>query len=306
MADIHVHVAEGEQSIYPEERIPELLQQGVLTPDTYYWREGMHKWRRLSRFKPSYQAVVPERRTEPLPDPAGRPPRPEPGPPVAREPRSGSSSRRYRFRRNPEPLTTFLRVLVVICMLVTLSELVCAVLDSQSGDASAPSQDNTAQMLEWVGLGLNLFLLVPYCMWIYRTNLNCRTFSSTLTFSSKWAVGCHFVPVLNLIRPYQMMQEIWKVSENPRSWQNDSSSLLVGAWWISWLVTLGLAETSYWLTQQAETPDDWTNAAHFFIWLKIVQLAWYGIFLALITLILRKQVHVVKGGADPANKVNVW
>jgi hypothetical protein len=308
MSDIHVHVTEGEQSVYPEEQIPELLRQGILTPDTYYWREGMPQWKRLSGFRPAAQAVVPERRTAPLPDLAERPPRPQSEPPPPRDLGSVAPSRRYRFRRKPEPLTTILRVVLAFCFLITLAELALISLGYHAGWGKAPLPDgapdnqNLAQLLEWAGLGLDLILLVLYCAWVYRTNLNCRNFSPALTFSAKWAVGCHFIPVMNLIRPYQAIQEIWKVSDNPRSWHSDPPSILVGIWWMLWLLILGLAETSYLLAEWAETSADWTNVNLVFIGLKGLELAWFGLFLAVITVIMRKQNYLVNSGQSPSMK----
>jgi hypothetical protein len=302
MADIHFHVAEGERSVYPEEQIPELLRQGILTPDTYYWREGMPQWKRLSTFRPSTQAVVPERRTAPLPELTERPPRPqaEPPPPTIRDKGSTAPSRRYRFRRKPEPLTTLLQMTLVFCFLATLAELALISLGYRTGwtppNPGESGNRSLAQWIDYAGLGLDLILLLLYCVWIYRTNLNCRNFSPALTFSARWAVGCHFIPVMNLFRPYQAVQEIWKVSNNPRSWHGDPPSLLVGIWWLFWLLIVGVGETICLLAIWAETSADWTTINLVFTGFKGLELAWFGLFLAVITVIMRKQNYLVNSG----------
>jgi hypothetical protein len=292
MADIHVHIVEGEETIYPEERIPELLKQGTLTPETYYWREGMPQWRRLSSFKPSVQAVVPERRSGLLPDPAERPVRAERDQPAVSERASGGSSgsRRFRFRRKPELITRIVQALLALTLLITLAELALAL----PGLGSGNSRSEQREMLGWIGLAANVVLVIPYCLWVYRMNLNCHGFSSVVPFTPKWAVGCHFVPVMNLVRPFQAMQQIWKVSSNPRSWQNDSASLLVSFWWAFFLLTIVVAESSFLVTDMAKTPADFHTATLVFIGLKVVQAIWYVLFLAMAGLILGKQVHLVK------------
>ena len=36
--------------------------------------------------------------------------------------------------------------------------------------------------------------------------------ANNLKYTPKWAVGCFFVPFLNLVMPYQVVREIWKAS----------------------------------------------------------------------------------------------
>lgn len=300
MSDIHVHIVEGQETVYPEERIAELLREGTLTPDTYYWRPGMPQWRPLSTFKPATQAIVPARRTDALPEVAERRVRTEPEQPVLSERTSRNlrSSRKYRFRRRPELLTHMVQALLVLAFLVTCGELVLALPDlhpnTMPPGAGEASRTHLRHVLGWTGLGLDLVLLIFYCAWIYRANLNCHGFSSIVRFKGSWAVGCHFVPVMNLIRPYQVVQEIWKVSANPRSWQNDTPSGVVALWWTFWLLTLGLAEASFLVKDMAHTDVARINAAYVFLTLKVVQAVWLGLFFTLITLILRNQLKLTK------------
>jgi hypothetical protein len=66
-----------------------------------------------------------------------------------------------------------------------------------------------------------------------------------MTYSSGWAVGYFFVPLLNLFRPYQVMQEIWKASENPRSWHGARDSIFVGIWFVIRLLGMILARGQF-------------------------------------------------------------
>jgi len=290
MTEIHVQIAEGKESVYTEEQVTELLRQGALPPDSYYWREGMTHWRRLSKFRPLTQAVVPERRTDVLPDPADRPQPVERSLPLPTD-RATRSSRRFRLRRRPEFLTYVVQIFLVALLLVTLAELALALrgLPAAGGEA-APA--HLGPVLGWIGLGLNFVFLIPYGMWVYRAALNSRSLSSITTFTPKWAVGCYFVPVMNLIRPYQAMQEVWRVSGNPRGWQGDPPSALVTLWWTFWLLTLGLAEASFLMNDEALTAQDVQNAGYVFLGLKVVQAVWYALFLVMITRIVRRQVDL--------------
>jgi len=41
---------------------------------------------------------------------------------------------------------------------------------------------------------------------------------------------------MNLFRPYQVMQEIWKVSTDPATWQKQAGSTSIKWWWFVYLV----------------------------------------------------------------------
>jgi hypothetical protein len=306
MAEIHVQTAEGKDVVYPEEEIPELLRQGALSSELYYWREGMTKWRPLSRFRPSNQAVVPGRRTDVLPDLADLADRPRSveRPLPARADRSPRRSRKFRFRRRPEGITLVVQAFLVALLVLTAGELALAVIGlGKSGAIDSGSTPTHLRLpLGWINLGLNFVFLIFYCSWVYRAALNSHGFSSIATFKPKWAVGCHFVPVMNLIRPYQAMQEFWRVSGNPRGWQNDPPSSLVTWWWTFALLTLGLAEASFFVSDRATSAVDLKNAALVFLGLKAAQLIWYSLFLVMVTLIVRRQIALADSSSSRGGK----
>lgn len=89
---------------------------------------------------------------------------------------------------------------------------------------------------------IQLALLVPtatvFCMWMYRSHKNLPALGAKrLQYSPGWAAGSWFIPILNLFRPYQIMQEIWGGSD-PR-WLNHAASAgssMVGCWWALWII----------------------------------------------------------------------
>jgi hypothetical protein len=95
------------------------------------------------------------------------------------------------------------------------------------------------------GLGQSLVYIVTsiaFCMWFYRAYKNLKVWRIPgLKYSAGWAVGYFFIPILNLFRPYQVAQEIWKASD-PRvsieagpQWRDNSGSSVIGGWWTFWL-----------------------------------------------------------------------
>ena len=79
-----------------------------------------------------------------------------------------------------------------------------------------------------------LLCIVSFCLWIHRATRNLPALGKTYLprFTPRWAVGWFFVPILNLVRPYQVMREIWRGSFVPaRGWG------LVKWWWALWLIS---------------------------------------------------------------------
>lgn len=87
-------------------------------------------------------------------------------------------------------------------------------------------------------VGVACIGFVIYLVWVYRANQNSHYFGAReMKFSPGWAVGCYFVPVLNLWMPFISMKEIWKTSKNPAAWQSQGFGDVLH-WW--WLFTIGM------------------------------------------------------------------
>ncbi len=58
-------------------------------------------------------------------------------------------------------------------------------------------------------------------------------------YGTRWAVAYWFIPIVNLFRPKQVINDIWRGS-NPDlgpNWQQSSLHPLLLFWWIAWLVS---------------------------------------------------------------------
>jgi hypothetical protein len=100
----------------------------------------------------------------------------------------------------------------------------------------------------WISVPLVMAYLaasVAFLMWIHRVHRNLPSLlASPLRYSPGWAVGYYFIPILNLIRPYQVMREILRGSDpaqvaplrNPSHKTKMPSSAIVGWWWASFLL----------------------------------------------------------------------
>ena len=116
-------------------------------------------------------------------------------------------------------------------------------------DAEAAANDSRQQLIGILQFLLFLGTAVAFLMWFHRAHKNLTSLGGRdLKYSPGWAVGGFFVPFLNLVRPLQVMREIWHGSE-PSGLERDLASSgpsirnqlgtppLVGWWWALFLVS---------------------------------------------------------------------
>jgi hypothetical protein len=121
-------------------------------------------------------------------------------------------------------------------------------------DAFAQEEETIDQMIMLSGL-VELLVLLPtavlFCCWIYRANANLRILEARRRrFSPGWAVGYFFIPFINLVRPCQVAQEIWRGSDpeyvgQDYTWKNAPGSAVVGFWWAFYLMDGVVARISF-------------------------------------------------------------
>jgi hypothetical protein len=111
-------------------------------------------------------------------------------------------------------------------------------------DAEIQSNDLRQQMIGIVHFLVSLVCAIVFIIWFYRAHANLVALGARdLTYTSGWAAGAWFVPILNLYRPVQIAQEIWRHSNPDDVVGSDvkdpsvESSTLIGFWWALWIVT---------------------------------------------------------------------
>jgi hypothetical protein len=84
---------------------------------------------------------------------------------------------------------------------------------------------------------------IAFCLWMYRAHANLKLLRVLgLEYTSGWAVAYFFIPIVNLFRPYYVMQEIYKGSDpaitgDPHGWKSSPGSTLLGFWWGYWIIS---------------------------------------------------------------------
>ncbi|MEZ5139964.1 MAG: DUF4328 domain-containing protein [Acidimicrobiales bacterium] len=115
------------------------------------------------------------------------------------------------------------------------------------GDLTAA--DDTASTLATLGLVALLLTALAFLVWRYRVQANLeQTFGfRRLEFTPGWAVGWWFVPIANLWKPKQAMNEAWVASDpsaRPSAPLTARPSPLLSAWWAAWLIAAGVGRVA--------------------------------------------------------------
>ena len=107
------------------------------------------------------------------------------------------------------------------------------------------------------GIQIAVFALtaVFFLAWLYRLRVNVRALGvRKLEFARRWSLLGFFVPVLNVVRPYQVIAEVWRASDpsvlDPFEWKSVEAPQILALWWGTFViaVTLEFAAFGFHLT----------------------------------------------------------
>jgi hypothetical protein len=94
----------------------------------------------------------------------------------------------------------------------------------------------TDTALFWVKAGLFTATAATFLIWLYQARVNLRAMGvRRLRFSREWAIASFLVPLVNAVRPYQVMREVWQASLPANldafNWRSLEVPRLLSAWW---------------------------------------------------------------------------
>jgi len=110
--------------------------------------------------------------------------------------------------------------------------------------AGADASDQRQALIGLLQLLLYLGTIVAFLVWFRRAYRNVPALGAeSLRFSSGWAVGAWFVPFLNLVRPKQLADDIWRASDPAlpaqpgAAWKQQRVPVLLHWWWALWILS---------------------------------------------------------------------
>jgi hypothetical protein len=286
MGAVYLRYPDGQMTQQAEDAVRSLWSQRLLPNGATYWKEGMPDWRPLTEWL-GQQAPLEPSETLPEPETAGH---------------------TYHFLIDPALLTRLLQrllwigaALACVAFIIDSFEFIQVrlghlSLDQLSGDD--PVQNFIGLLQSFVAVATG----ITFLKWIYIAYKNTKGFGAEgLRYSPGWAVGYYFIPILSLVRPVQVMSEIWRVSENPHDWRQRAGSWLIGAWWALFLVYSIATQIALRIAIEYSIAGklslaNWSLASGFAIVADAAAIPLSLVMLRLITRIYERQRNLVESG----------
>jgi hypothetical protein len=170
------------------------------------------------------------------------------------------------LRAHARVVVVLLAILVVLSIISILSgwaerDLIARIADNA---ASVTATEVSASDRRQVVLGSLQVLLsagtgIAFLVWFHRAYRDPALDRGRVRFSSGWAIGSWFVPYLNLVRPKQIMDDLWRASapavDDPTGGRPRVPAL-VHAWWVLFLAMGVVGLIAFVISQSADTVED--------------------------------------------------
>lgn len=132
----------------------------------------------------------------------------------------------------------------------------------------ANANDLRQAVILYVRIVLYIVSVVMFIRWFRRAYYNLHTKLDYLNYSEGWAAGAWFVPILNLYRPYQIMDELYVETRNlliKRGFniETTTTSNIVGWWWCFWIIYTIASQVAIRVAKRAVSVEDFMLATIF-------------------------------------------
>lgn len=137
---------------------------------------------------------------------------------------------------------------------------------AQITEELATKNDSRQQIVAVVFLLSYVISAITFLFWFRRAYFNLKQRVKHTSFTEGWSVGCWFVPVISLYRPYQIMREMWvttvKLNKNAdSSFYESSLDKIIIWWWVLWILLSYIGNFIMKAGFRAETIAEINNAS---------------------------------------------
>jgi hypothetical protein len=127
--------------------------------------------------------------------------------------------------------------------------------------AEANASDHRQAVIGGVQIGVLLVTAIIFIWWFHRAYRNLDALGGERRFGTGWAIGGWFVPILNLWRPKQIANDIWRGSDPTAVFLSDpAASSLLTAWWLVFLASAWASQVAGRLAFAGNTARDLQKA----------------------------------------------
>jgi Domain of unknown function (DUF4328) len=172
--------------------------------------------------------------------------------------------------RQTAVFTVFALIMVLDAFAVISSLMELDLLNSAAaGEAITPAQADANDARQGVvGLaqtGAYLACAVVFIRWFHGAYKNLDAVApGARERGTGWAIGGWFVPILNLWRPKEIVNEIWRGS-GPREDRDARPPAFLMVWWLAYLVSGWLGQAAFRTALKGDTLDEMRTADYVYI-----------------------------------------
>jgi hypothetical protein len=131
-------------------------------------------------------------------------------------------------------------------------------------DSELDYNDSRQRVIAILYAGVLVLSLITFIRWFRRSYYNLHLKAEVLSYSEGWAAGSWFVPFINFVRPYKIMQELHLETNNlirsaDKNLVTDDYFALINLWWTLWITTAVVGNICNRMFTNPQTIDDYMN-----------------------------------------------
>lgn len=136
---------------------------------------------------------------------------------------------------------------------------------------------------------VSVISVITFLRWFYRAYDNLKIATKNTTYSSGWAIGFWFIPIVNLFMPYLVMKDLYvktdrKLLHENILYRHRLKTNYIGWWWALWIIAWWIGKITLRVGWNAESGVIESFDEHIFTLAESI----CRIFLCMITIIVIK------------------
>ena len=166
------------------------------------------------------------------------------------------------------------KIAIVLISLVSIIQIISILFDflqivllkNPFSIIEAEENDFRQQVIGILLVVFYIISVVTFILWFRRAYFNLHTKANNLEYTEGWAAGSWFIPIVNLFRPYRIMNELYLETQKILSQSNPKyktivSTQFVGIWWTLWIISHIINNISNKIALKAKTIEDLSTSS---------------------------------------------
>jgi hypothetical protein len=145
------------------------------------------------------------------------------------------------LRGRVQAVTVVFVILAVVCAAAVWSGWLEAQLmdrfiaGEEVTESEATANDNRQRAFGIIQFALGIAAAVVFIRWLHAAYKNVGLVApAERRYATGWAIGSWFVPILNLFRPKQIVNDVWRAGG--KDVEDAQPGWLLAGWWLLWLL----------------------------------------------------------------------